>query len=247
MENQRRRPEGSAWSALLTVVQQPTLADCARCLTQLDAYVTAQLAADAATELLAETAAHLDSCLECAQVYALLYEARLAETQQAMAVPPQIPPPDLSFLPTRGNETAVSLVTQLRQQIQQAADKIHFQVTGALLPWLQPLPQAAPVRQAAEARYADILLCLTPEHAPALALPFTLLAFRDTQKPDLCLVEVVVEPPGVSWPDLGGRMVTITAAAQQWTQETDDWGTAVFADMPIIALETIRVEIALNR
>ena len=224
--------------------RQPAEAECRQALSTLDAYIQAQLAAEDYLGQFPETARHLDQCPDCAQAYGLLFEAHWAEQVQQLAQPETTPTPDLSFLEKeRGGLDLATLAGSLRQQLKQMADRVQLQLTPALLPLLQPLPQTAVVRQASESRYGAILLSLTPDHEPDLELPFTLMAYQDDQVPENCLIEILVEPAGMSWPDLGGRQIDISWGDAQLQAETDDWGTAAFPDVPIAALSIIRVDI----
>lgn len=224
---------------------RPSPEDCQRCRAALDTYVSAQLAGEPVTTLFPETAVHLDQCLDCAQAYGLVYEMQWAEINQQWQEPSRIPAPDLSFLESGAETTAVSPAAILRQHMQTTVGRLQIRLSAALLPLYQPLPQAATLRLAEDNRYGAILFSLTPAHEPELNLSFTLMAYRDRLDPDLCLVEVIVEPPGVTWPDLGGRPVRLQYDETAIFQETDDWGTAVFPDVPVARLETVRIDFPL--
>ena len=215
-------------------------AACERCLAGLDAYVTAQLAqADYLAEF-ATTAEHLDACPPCAAAYARLYELALADAAEQLPQPAAAAAPDLSFLPDRP-----SLTQRLRAAVQRTGDQLTLRLTAELAALLRPSPPPALALRAADrARYAERLLQLDAAQFPELALPVSLSAYRDGQQPNLCLVEALVEPPGASWPDLGGTAVTLTIAGQSYQATTDAWGLAAFPDVPIAALPelTIRVE-----
>ena len=159
------------------------------------------------------------------------------KSEGELLAPAKLPSPDLSFLQARP-----SLSSLLSAHMQTTADKITLQLTDVLLALFNPLPQAAPVRSVS-GRYTDVIHILTPEHVPELALPFSLTAYRDSQHADLCLLEINVSPPGISWPDLEGYVVQLTYADQVRDAKTDDWGTAVLTDIPINQLPELLITI----
>lgn len=221
--------------AMLTT--RPSEEACQKHLILLDNYVTAQLDGEDVIEQFPDTAVHLDTCLLCAEAYALLYETRSAEMGNQLIDPPTLPAPDLSFL-----QSGPNLSSLLKQQLQATANQINLQLTSALLSLLTPLPQTAPVR-AASGRYAEAIHSLTPQHVPDVPLPFSMTAYKDLQNADLCLVEINVTPPGISWPDLEGYQVQIAFADQTFKDKTDDWGTAVLANIPIDQLANLTITI----
>jgi hypothetical protein len=165
----------------------------------------------------------------------------LAEAQDQLLQPEHIPTPELSFL------TAVPhLPTTLSQAIQQTRQRFTLQLNQLLTGLLAPTPQTALTRSTEEGRYSQKLLELTPEHLPEAAFLLTLTAFADQEQPGRCLVEVTVEPPGLSWPDLAGRQVQLTAGEQTQTAQTDEWGTAVFPNILILDLDTLRLDVSLE-
>lgn len=216
---------------------QPSDQECHKQLLVLDGYISAQLTGAAMMAQFSDTAVHLDTCLLCAEAYALLYDVRVAEQAAQLREPPAIPAPDLSFL-----QPQPGLSSLLSQQLQTIADTIRLQLSEQLLAFLQPLPQMAPVRSASK-RYTDVLYSLTPEHVPALSLPFSLTAYKDLQDDQICLVEINVTPAGVSWPDLEGYTVQLAYDEQLVSQKTDDWGTAVIPHIPLAQLPNLTVVI----
>ncbi len=216
----------------------PDAADCALCQTQLDAYVQAQLAGTTYRTQFAWTAHHLDSCVPCAEAYALLYEVALAEANGRLPHLAHIPAPDLSFL-----QAQPGWVATLRAALTAAPRRLVLQLNEALARLLAPAPAPAFTRAVEDGRYIPKLLELTPDQAQEAALPFTLTAYADRQQPDRCLVEISVQPPGQSWPNLGGYQVTVAAGEETFTDETDDWGTAVFLDIPLAKLNNLKIEV----
>jgi hypothetical protein len=94
--NDRRNTTDSARRLVEALVEEPGTQACEACLDGLEAYVDAQLAGRDYAALQPVVARHLDQCVTCAEAYALIYEARLAE-----AAPLQlehIPDPDVGFL-----------------------------------------------------------------------------------------------------------------------------------------------------
>ncbi|MCB8983768.1 MAG: hypothetical protein H6659_08095 [Ardenticatenaceae bacterium] len=237
-------PEKGVAALLQALRQKPTEADCQLCLSQLHDYVVAQLAGQDYRQQFAWTAVHLDTCTACAEAYALIYEAALAEAQNRLPQPAHLPDPDLSFL------QSASWLAALQAALELHAARLTLQLNETLNALLAPQPTLAATRTLDDGRYTPRLLELTFDQAAAANVPFTLAAYADRQQPDRCLVEITVQPPGQSWPDLSGRAVTLHAAAQRAaahtvTAATDDWGTAVFPDIPRSALTALRIEIEL--
>lgn len=242
MVDQNNGPPDARVQAFLAMLrQQPTTTDCRLCLSQLPDYVSAQQTQEDIQTTFAWTRQHLDSCVDCAEAYAQLFELALTNANSQLPQLDHIPTPDLSFL------TAVpDLRTTLTQAIQQTRRRFTLQLNDLLSGLLTPSPQTALTRTTGEGRFRQKLLELTPEQLPEATLPLTLAAYADQEQPGRCLIEVTVEPPGLSWPDLGGREVNLTAGEQAHTAQTDEWGTAVFTDILIIDLDTLRLDIALE-
>lgn len=229
--------------ALMSVLKQiPSKADCALCREHLDEYVQAQLSAAALPAQSGWVAQHLDSCLECAEAYALLYEVALAEEKGALPQPTHLPEPDLAFL-TPSPDWLATLKTALRVTPAQLA----LQLSQALNRLLTPPLSLALTRSLAGSRYDPKLLELNAAQANAAGLPFSLVVYADRQQPDRCLVEMTVQPPDQSWPDLGGYLVTAIAGEQTFSAETDDWGAVSFSDVPLVELENLRLVVNLQR
>jgi hypothetical protein len=221
---------------------------CQRCLSRLDDYITAQLSGEDYLAGWPEVAAHLDGCLRCAEAYARLYALEQAILTETLPEPVQLPVPDLSFLlpEAPGPLSPAALRAQLRlkalaEQIQAALQhlkgRIRLQLTPALLPLLQPIQ--APARAIPS---AELLLRLDPEEIPGVHLALSLAAYREEQLPEACRVEILVQPPGRSWPDLAGIQVTLTAAGQQQQASTNAWGEVSFSGVPVAALPHLAVE-----
>ncbi|MEZ4643639.1 MAG: hypothetical protein R3E31_13055 [Chloroflexota bacterium] len=223
----------------------PTESDCDQCLSTLETYVQKQLNNGAYMRLMPQTAHHLDSCQVCSEAYALLYELMWSEANGKLAVPPTIPQPDLNFLSATPTANGVQKRARLQQLLQHLYDRIILQFTADLLPLLQPPPTLAVTRLPGDsARYGELLLKM--EATPEIGLPVTLAAYRDAQQAGLCLVEVTVEPPGQSWPDLGGKQVTVQIGERRETAVTDDWGLVYFPDIAIDHLAIMQLEVKLT-
>lgn len=213
---------------------KPTETDCTLCLSQLEAYVQTQLNRPAAAAEFGWLRQHLDSCPACAEAYGLLYELVWTEENGRLPQPTHIPEPDLRVLSQSGD-----WLKSLKDALLITPEQVRLQLNEALVRLLTPSPAPASTRAGGDGRYQSKLLELTADQAQSAAVPFTLTAYADQQQPDRCLVEITVQPPGQSWPDLGGNQVAVTAAGQTVVAATDDWGTAVFPDLPRSQLETL--------
>ena len=90
------------------------------------------------------------------------------------------------------------------------ANSIRLQLTAELLALLQPQQPLALTRSSVDdARYHEVLYELQAEQLPETTIPIRLTAYRDSLRPEECLLEVIVMPPGVNWPNLGGYSVTL--------------------------------------
>lgn len=231
--------------ALLARILQarPPESACQTCLEQLDGYVTAQLAGQDYAVRFPEVAAHLDACPDCAEAYGRLYELELAAATGRLPLPNRLPKPDLSFL---APQAAPGLAEALSAAVRRLGNGLTFHLSAGLLPLLRPAPALAAVRVPADSvRYGEVLLALEPDDARRAGLPLGLTAYRDARRPEVCLLEVKVEPPGRSWPDLGGTTVTLTAAGDQRRAVTDAWGLAAFEGVAVAHLAQLMVEIEL--
>ena len=208
---------------------------------QLDDYVQAQVAGERYTALFPETARHLDSCVACAEIYHLLYELILAEAAAVLPAPASIPEPDLTFL---RSAPIPSLWQQIRAAVQQIEQQISLQLTPSLVLALRPANAMSTLRSAMEGqRYGEKLIHLDPPQALLNEWSVTLIVYRDIQYADLCLVEVVVAPPGYQWPNLAGILVTLTVNRSPRTGFTDAWGMVVFELVPITWLGEMKITV----
>ena len=221
---------------------ETTEADCDRCLVQIDAYASSQLNSEPYREQFPWVAQHLDSCVACAEAYAQVYELIWAENNGRLAQPPTIPEPDLSFLiPTP------SLWATLQAALKMTQTQITLQLDAALFSLLQPSASPSMARSGEDGRFGQQLLSLTAEQTPEANLPFSLAAYADTEDDANCLVEVTVEPPGLSWPELGGYKIILRDINESQTAVTDDWGIAVFHNIPRAELANLYLVIQLEK
>ena len=238
MTEESKGEEGKVQSFIAMLQTQPTDLDCQQCLEQLGAYVDVQLEGSGYQTQFPFVAQHLDNCVTCAEAYALVYEVALADRNGRLPQPAYIPEPDLSFL-----GSSPSLWAVLQTALQQTQTRLTLQLDAALAALLAPAPALALTRSGDDARFGEQILSLLPDHVPETQLPFSLAAYADKKNEALCLVEITVEPPGLSWPDLGGSDVVLSYDDVVVTGTTDDWGTAVFANIPRADLENLHLEI----
>lgn len=241
MANELEGSRGKVDVLLILLQSTPTEADCDRCLAELTAYVTVQLEGGSYQAQFPTVAQHLDGCVVCAEAYARVYEVELAERNGRLPQPAHIPQPDLSFL-----APAANLWTVLQTALHITQTRITLQLDGILAALLAPQPILALTRAVESGRFGQQLLALTPDQTPETALPFSLAVYADKENPEMCLVEITVDTPGLSWPDLGGSQVSVNYAKVILQEMTDDWGTAVFPDIPRVELENLRFEIILQ-
>ena len=159
-----------------------------------------------------------------------------------MAQPSIIPAPDLSFL-----TPSPSLWDTLQAALKMTQAQISLQLDPALVSLLQPSASPSMARSGEDGRFGQQLLSLTATQTPEANLPFSLAAYTDTEDDANCLVEVTVEPPGLSWPDLGGYKIILRVANGTQTAVTDDWGIAVFNNIPRTELANLYLEIQLEK
>lgn len=220
-------------------------AACEACLSQLEAYVTAQLDGRDYLALFSQTARHLDGCLSCAAAYARLYRMELAAAAETLPQLQQPRLPDLAFLPPAPGRQ-LSLADHLRTAVTRLQNGVRLHLSADLLPRLPPPPTLAATRAPADAqRYAEQLFSLDPGEALRADLPLTLTVYRDGQQPQNCLVEIAVTPSGRAWPHLAGMMVTLVLPGQRREQTTNPWGLAVFEQVPVAELSDLVIEVQL--
>jgi hypothetical protein len=221
--------------------QEVSEESCSRCIEQLDVYISAQFAGEACSTIFMETAMHLDSCTSCSTAYELLYEVTEAENSNRLPTPTTLPSPNLAFL-----QEKVSLVDQLKQALQVTKESITIQLDQLLLSLLvqEQAGQLAAVRSGGNGRYTNKLFQLSSKQLPGETVPLTIAAFKDNEQAGVCLVEVNIEPPGKSWPELSNYKVDLALRSQTETAVTDEWGTALFPTVPLQYLGTMRLQVS---
>lgn len=236
---------------------EPDDVACQTCLSRLDEYVASQLVGEDYVTHFPDVAMHLDACPNCADAYARVYELTLAEAADRLPQPDHLPDPDLSFLlpgamdslspaALRAGLRFKALAERLQAAFSRTGDRLTLQLSTELVQLLQPSPAVAQVRAPADAeRYDKVLLTLEPDEALLPDLPVTLVAYRDAHRPELCLVEAVVEPPGRSWPELEGIVVALIVAGGRREAMTDAWGLAAFEGIHVAQLAELILEIEL--
>lgn len=233
--------EAVGWSAARlarALAFVPNEARCNQVLDALDDYVAAQLGGQEGEP---EIALHLDACLECAQLYARLFDLEYAAQQESLPDAVAPPPPPFGWLrEARGP----SVQERLREAVVREAEQVRLLLTGELIRLLRPAP--APVLRGEGGRYQERIVHLDAADHPALQLPFSLTILGDRDAPNLTLVELRVRPPGRSWPDLDGMMVRVRVPGASWSGETDPWGIVSFPDVPRALLPELQFVVKLT-
>ena len=223
---------------------------CRTCLSQLGDYISAQLAGEDYTGRFPDVALHLDSCPDCAGAYARLYELELADITDQLPLPDQLSVPELNFLSpnvTSSTSSQARLAEQVRNAIHRTGESLTLRLSADLLSILRPSPMSGATRVPSDReRYSQVILSLEAAQIPDLDWPIALTAYQDALEPNLCLVEIVVEPAGQSWPDLGGRMVVLTLAGEEHEAVTDAWGIVSFEGVPVDGLVDASVVVTLT-
>jgi hypothetical protein len=243
------RQQGQARRLAETLLTQPDDLACTACLDALEEYVAAQLAgADHAAQW-PDIAAHLDACVACAESYALLYAAHLAE--RSLAAPAGARAPDLSFLQAgaSGPLTPAALRDQrraarLRQAaaaaVARAGARLRLTLSRALLDLLPPpTSPALAFRSGMGAPIFELAL----DEPDAAIERLNVSAYAGDAAAGRCVVRVQVALRGREWPDLAGIAVALQAGDERRAAATDAWGEAVFEDLPAAALPELVVEV----
>lgn len=213
---------------------------CSACIDRLETYITAQIGGSFEPTQHKETAMHLDSCISCSTAYELLYDVIEAEQNGTLPIPAAIPTPNLDFLGEK-----VSLTDKLRDAVRVTAEKLTVQLDQLLLSLLvqEQAGQPAMVRSGGDGRYTNKLFELSSSQLPGEMVPLKIAAFKDNEQAGVALVEVNVEPPGKTWPDLANYEVNLSTRSQEETAVTNEWGTAVFPAVNIQYLGTLRLQV----
>jgi hypothetical protein len=234
------RQQGQARRLAGALLAQIDDAACAACLDELEAYVAAQLDGDEYAARWPAVATHLDACVACAESYALLYAAQVAE--RAQLAPATIPAPDLSFL--QANIASPSAAGDLRAAlglaVARAGTRLRLTISRALLDLL-PAPSAPAL--AFRSGGGTALFELTLDETGSTIERLNVSAYADRAAAERCAVRVQVAVRGREWPDLAGIAIALYVGDEQRTAATDAWGESVFADVPTVALARLVVEV----
>lgn len=241
--NEQRANNARRLAALLLARPDPT--SCNSCLERLEEYIDRQLSGTDYRDALPTVAEHLDSCVACAESYALLYETRLATANS----PAHIPPPDLSFLepdagrPLTPAQLRAYRTTQRTNVLAAAITSAGNRVSLNLSPGLLAANQA-PATALRDASGADAPIYELAFTTPSAAISqLQLHVYRDDQATDACTLRVQVALVDRDWPELAGVRVTVHGAGRVQQTTTDQWGEAVFSELPLTELGQLQVEL----
>ncbi|HEX6288857.1 MAG TPA: hypothetical protein VFZ66_06675 [Herpetosiphonaceae bacterium] len=205
------------------------------CLDVLEPYITAQLAGQDYIALFPIVTQHLDSCVACAEAYALVYEARLAEATDLLPI--AVPAPALDFLRL---STADRLQRTLTAAIERLAERrLRFTLSQSLLDLLAPQRSEFALRGAAHEPMLDVTV--DQPFGDDTRLQVSVYRQRDAQ--DQCTVRSQVVLADREWPDLADLPVTLTVGGTQRRAHTDPWGEAVFENVPIDDVPGLQIEV----
>jgi hypothetical protein len=225
-------------------------AACTACLDTLEEYITDQLAGADYVSRWPAAAQHLDSCVACAESYALLYEVRLAS--RAAPQPARVPAADLSFLQAgaagpllpddlRAARRAWRLRAALGAAVERTGARLRLTLSRSLLNLLPP-PSAGPALAFRSGEGAP-LLELALDEPGAEVEQMQLSAYAESEGSEQCVVRIQLALRDHAWPDLAGVRVTLVAGDERRQAATDAWGEAVFAAVPVAALLGLQVEV----
>ncbi|MEM8535356.1 MAG: hypothetical protein AAGF95_31265 [Chloroflexota bacterium] len=235
--SQHDKPIQQLVQVLTTAIDEQ---NCQIYLDTLEDYISLQLAGEDYQTQLPAVAMHLDSCVSCAEAYALLYEARVAETPQ----PVSIPTPDLSFLPTTSADSAgTSLQELLQGSLERVGTTLRFLFSQQLLDTLTNTPSAEPTLAFREQTEPPSLIDLVVEKPSRGVASIQITAYANTQDVTMCTLRVQVALTGRDWPDLADVSVRVLIDNEQHQTKTDPWGEALFEQIPIDRLPHLQVEV----
>lgn len=214
---------------------------CLACLDTLEVYTDAQLRGEPYAAQFPAVALHLDTCVACAESYALLYEAKLREARvEPLPDPGHFPAPDLSFLKTQSPDPAAKLRSMLASALKHTSARLQLALSPALLAaYRPPATPALALRGNQPATLFDMEL-----DAPHPAIERLNISASGTGKaPEQCDLRVLVVLPGRDWPDLGGVAVKLVLGEETREAKTDPWGEVVFVGVLLALLEAAQIEI----
>jgi len=223
----------------------------AACLDALEDYVAAQLSGENYAAVAPAVMRHLDSCVTCAESYAMMYDGMLAE--QHGFVVEEFPALDLSFLSERRpgvtsdslsarvERTAARLRELIEGAVDRTGDRLHLALNDAMLQLLPMQLNAAPVRGSEESGTPLVDLLLDePEHE---ITRLALTATAQPHDPHRCVIALHVGIRGREWPDLAGIEVKLTFDDDQLVEVTDAFGEAFFDDVLVSALGRLQIDV----
>ena len=225
-------------------------AACTVCLDELEDYITGQLASADYQARWPRVAQHLDSCVDCAESYALLYQARLAE--HSLLLPAHIPTADLSFLQAgavgplepadlRANRQARKLQRALGAAVERSGARLRLTLSRALLDLLATRPAGPALAFRSGDEQALLELALDEPNAEVARLQLS--AYAAPAPSEHCTVRIQLALHDREWPDLAGVQVALLTQDEHRQTTTDAWGEATFADVPLAALPILQIEI----
>jgi hypothetical protein len=211
-------------------------ADCLACLDGLEAYVDAQLAGEDYLAQMPQVAQHLDTCVACAEAYALVYEVRLAEAN--LPLPARIPPPDLAFL----RSPLQRLQELLAGAVEPLATGLRLVFSQALLAALDALPSTAAPALRGEFAAAPLFELLLANPAPAVE-SLHLSLYPDGARPGLGTLRAQLALVGRDWPDLAGINIVVRWLGAEQQATSDEWGEALIPGVPLDVVAQLVVEV----
>jgi hypothetical protein len=207
---------------------------------QLHDYVAAQLVYLPDLVPFRELAAHLDGCEECSGAFARLYELEHALLFASLPDPVRLPSFDMTFLLA----FVPTLVEQLRAVTRRFGASVSFQLNASLRALLPASLASSTLRSTSQQALAPIM-ALQADAAQQAELPLSFTVYREPHDPARCRVEVELQLPNLSWPDLADIPITISYDGGTQHALTDAWGLAAFPTVPLHALDTLRIDVLL--
>lgn len=229
--------------ARLLIVRHDNAA-CTACLDGLDEYVSAQLEGRPYQRLYPEIAAHLDSCVDCAESYAILYDA--AHMTEAAVVPAPARGPDLGFLaqaaPPPQADGPARLRDTLAASIERHGGRVRFRLTQALLD-LIPRSQGPQLSFRAAGEEQNSLFDIEVDEPDTEVSMLHVSAYVNPGADDRCTLRVQLGLQDREWPDLADIPVQLVSSEMRRAGVTDHWGEVVFAEVPRTALAELTIEV----
>lgn len=209
-------------------------------LDSMEAYISFQLDGEDYQARMPHVARHLDGCVSCAEAYALLYEARVAEIYQ----PTSIPIPDLSFLHTApADSDGVSLSALLQGSLERVGTRLRLIFSQKLFDALTSTPSTEPTLAFRESSEPPSLINLVVENPSPGVANMQITAYANPPDASVCTLRIQVALIERDWPDLADVSVRIQVHNKSRQTKTDPWGEALFEQVPIDALTHLQVEI----